>query len=278
MKAVIFAGGYGTRISEESGIRPKPMVEIGNKPMLWHILKIYSHHGINEFIICCGYKSYVIKEYFSNYFLHSADVTFDMCNNKMEIHNASSEPWKITLVETGENTMTGGRLKRVQAYLGNESFCLTYGDGVSDVDITSLIEFHKMHGADVTLTAVQQPGRFGAFNLGHDEIRINQFQEKPLNGETPWINGGFFVCESSVIDLIKDDSTIWEREPLETLARSGNLAAYRHNGFWQPMDTLRDKHYLEDLWKSGKAPWKIWGDNKSRALTNGVKQNILKYA
>ncbi|HYI77091.1 MAG TPA: glucose-1-phosphate cytidylyltransferase [Chryseolinea sp.] len=258
MKAVIFAGGYGTRISEESGVRPKPMVEIGNKPILWHILKIYSHHGINDFVICCGYKSYVIKEYFSNYFLHSADVTFDMQENKMEVHSAFSEPWKITLVDTGEDTMTGGRLKRVKKYIGDETFCLTYGDGVSDLDISKLIEFHKAQNTKATLTAVQQPGRFGAFTLGSKDVKISNFQEKPLNGESPWINGGFFVCEPSVLDLIKDDTTTWEREPLEVLASSGNLAAFKHSGFWHPMDTLRDKHYLEDLWKSGKAPWKKW--------------------
>jgi len=258
MKAVIFAGGYGTRISEESGVRPKPMVEIGHKPILWHILKIYSHYGINDFVICCGYKSYVIKEYFSNYFLHSADVTFDMRFNKMEVHNAFSEPWKITLVDTGEDTMTGGRLKRVKQYIGDEAFCLTYGDGVSDVDISKLIAFHKAQGTNATLTAVQQPGRFGAFTLGSQDVKVSNFQEKPLTGESPWINGGFFVCEPSVIDLIKDDTTTWEREPLEVLASSGNLSAFKHSGFWHPMDTLRDKHYLEDLWKSGKAPWKKW--------------------
>jgi glucose-1-phosphate cytidylyltransferase len=258
MKAVIFAGGYGTRISEESGVRPKPMVEIGNKPILWHILKIYSHYGINDFVICCGYKSYVIKEYFSNYFLHSADVTFDMQHNKMEVHNAFSEPWRVTLVDTGEDTMTGGRLKRVKQYIGNETFCLTYGDGVSDLDIGKLIAFHKEQGTNATLTAVQQPGRFGAFTLGSKDVKISKFQEKPLNGDSPWINGGFFVCEPAVLDLIKDDTTTWEREPLEVLASSGNLSAFKHSGFWHPMDTLRDKHYLEDLWKSGKAPWKKW--------------------
>ena len=258
MKAVIFAGGFGTRISEESGIRPKPMVEIGNKPILWHILKIYSHFGINDFVICCGYKSYVIKEYFSNYFLHNADVTFDIKNNKMEVHTTNAEPWKVTLVETGENTMTGGRLKRVKDYIGNETFCLTYGDGVSDVDIAGLVAFHKKNGAKVTLTAVQQPGRFGAFTLKQEDVKIMHFQEKPLTGESPWINGGFFVCEPSALDLIKDDNTTWEREPLEHLASSGNLAAFKHSGFWQAMDTLRDKNYLEDLWKSGKAPWKRW--------------------
>jgi glucose-1-phosphate cytidylyltransferase len=258
MKAVIFAGGYGTRISEESGVRPKPMVEIGNKPILWHILKIYSHYGINDFVICCGYKAYVIKEYFSNYFLHSADVTFDMQHNKMEVHSAFSEPWRVTLVDTGEDTMTGGRLKRVKQYIGDETFCLTYGDGVSDLDISKLIAFHKSQGTKATLTAVQQPGRFGAFTLGSKDVKISKFQEKPMNGDSPWINGGFFVCEPSVLDLIKDDTTTWEREPLEVLASSGNLSAFKHSGFWHPMDTLRDKHYLEDLWKSGKAPWKKW--------------------
>lgn len=258
MKAVIFAGGFGTRISEESGVRPKPMVEIGNKPILWHILKIYSHFGINDFVICCGYKSYVIKEYFSNYFLHSADVTFDMKHNKMEVHNAFSEPWKVTLVDTGEDTMTGGRLKRVKQYIGDETFCLTYGDGVSDVDISKLIEFHKKQGTKATLTAVQQPGRFGAFTLGAQDVKVSNFQEKPLTGDSPWINGGYFVCEPSVLDLIEGDKTTWEREPLEELASSGNLAAFKHSGFWHPMDTLRDKHYLEELWKSGKAPWKRW--------------------
>lgn len=276
MKAVIFAGGFGTRISEESGVRPKPMVEIGGKPILWHILKIYSHHGINDFVICCGYKSYVIKEYFSNYFLHGADVTFDLSNNKMEIHNANSDPWKITLVETGENTMTGGRLKRVSKYISDETFCLTYGDGVSDIDITRLLEFHQTQQCIVTLTAVQQPGRFGAFNLSADDTRINQFKEKPLNGDSPWINGGFFVCEPAVLDLIENDTTIWEREPLETLAHAGQLAAYRHSGFWQPMDTLRDRHYLEDLWRSGKAPWKIWQDKSVMPAETESKQ--LTYA
>jgi len=258
MKAVIFAGGYGSRISEESGIRPKPMVEIGNNPILWHILKIYSHHGINDFIICCGYKAYVIKEYFSNYFMHNADVTFDLRHNKMEVHNAFSEPWKITLVDTGEDTMTGGRLKRVKDFIGGETFLLTYGDGVSDVDITELVKFHKSQGAKATLTAVQQPGRFGAFTLGPEDVKIDNFQEKPLSGDSPWINGGFFVCEPEVMDLIDGDATIWERKPLETLAATGELSAFKHRGFWQPMDTLRDKHYLEDLWKGGKAPWKIW--------------------
>jgi glucose-1-phosphate cytidylyltransferase len=278
MKAVIFAGGYGTRISEESGIRPKPMVEVGHKPILWHILKIYSHFGINDFVICCGYKSYVIKDYFANYFLHSADVTFDMGLNNMEIHSNASEPWKVTLVETGEDTMTGGRLKRVKDYIGDETFCLTYGDGLSNLDIRALISFHRKQGTQATLTAVQQPGRFGVFNLTHDETLVSQFQEKPLNGDTPWINGGFFVCEPSVIDLVRDDSTVWEKEPLEILARSGNLSAFRHTGFWQPMDTLRDKCYLEDLWKSGKAPWKLWDDTVRRIHSREALDGILAYA
>lgn len=278
MKAVILAGGFGTRISEESGVRPKPMVEIGTKPILWHILKIYSHHGINDFIICCGYKSYVIKEYFANYFLHHADVTFKMGRNQMEIHNARSEPWTITLVETGENTMTGGRLKRVRNFIGDETFCLTYGDGVSDIDVTRLLAFHRSQQCFATLTAVQQPGRFGAFNLSGDEARINQFKEKPLNGDTPWINGGFFVCEPGVLDLVEDDTTIWEREPLEMLAQTGQLAAYRHSGFWQPMDTLRDKHYLDDLWKSGKAPWKVWDDKDVSSRNREVQSGQFTYA
>lgn len=278
MKAVIFAGGYGTRISEESGIRPKPMVEVGNKPILWHILKIYAHFGINDFVICCGYKSYVIKDYFANYFLHSADVTFDMGLNNMEIHSNASEPWKVTLVETGEDTMTGGRLRRVKDYIGDETFCLTYGDGLSNLDISGLIDFHRKQGTQATLTAVQQPGRFGVFNLAQDETLVNQFQEKPLSGDTPWINGGFFVCEPSVIDLVRDDTTIWEREPLEILARSGNLSAFRHAGFWQPMDTLRDKHYLEDLWRSGKAPWKVWDDNTKRTHSREPLDGVLAYA
>lgn len=278
MKAVIFAGGFGTRISEESGVRPKPMVEIGNKPILWHILKIYSCHGIHDFIICCGYKSYVIKEYFSNYFLHSADVTFDISRNQMEIHNARTEPWRITLVETGENTMTGGRLKRVKEFIGGETFFLTYGDGVSDVNISDLLQFHLSQQCIATLTAVQQPGRFGAFSLSGDDPRVSHFKEKPLNGDSPWINGGFFVCEPEVIDLIKDDTTIWEREPLELLAERGQLAAYRHNGFWQPMDTLRDKHYLEDLWKSGKAPWKIWDDQGAISKQRPTYSSQFTYA
>ncbi|GAB4425054.1 MAG: glucose-1-phosphate cytidylyltransferase [Chloroflexi bacterium OHK40] len=259
MKAVILAGGYGTRISEESGIRPKPMIEIGGKPILWHIMKIYSAHGINDFIICCGYKAYVIKEYFANYFLHTADVTFDMRYNSMQVHHAVTEPWKVTLVDTGEQTMTGGRLKRVREYIGSETFCMTYGDGVGNVDITGLIAFHREQRTLATLTAVQPPGRFGAFTLGEDQSRISSFKEKPQgDGEGAYINGGFFVLEPKVLDYVADDSTVWEREPMEGLARDGQLAAYRHNGFWQPMDTLRDKHYLEELWARGQAPWKVW--------------------
>jgi glucose-1-phosphate cytidylyltransferase len=257
MKAVILAGGYGTRISEESAIRPKPMVEIGNRPILWHIMKIYSAHGINEFIICCGYKGHMIKEYFANYYLHHADVTFDMRENRMTVHHTKIEPWQVTLVDTGENTMTGGRIKRIQPYVGNETFCLTYGDGVSDVDIRALIAYHREQGVTVTLTAVQPPGRFGAFSLSEGQTLIESFKEKP-KGDGAYINGGFFVVEPAAFDLIAGDETVWEREPLEQLAQRGQLAAYRHHGFWHPMDTLRDKNFLEGLWQSGQAPWKIW--------------------
>jgi glucose-1-phosphate cytidylyltransferase len=255
MKAVILAGGLGTRISEESSLRPKPMIEIGGKPILWHVMKIYSAHGINDFIICLGYRGYMIKEYFSNYALHMSDVTIDMKTNKMEIHNSSAEPWRVTLVDTGENTMTGGRLKRVAQYLNGEDFCFTYGDGVGDVDITREIAFHKAQGTLATLTATQPPGRFGALNM--DQHKIISFQEKP-QGDGGWINGGFFVLSPKVIDYIEGDDTIWEREPMERLAVEGNMTAYRHHGFWQPMDTLRDKNHLEELWASGKAPWKTW--------------------
>ncbi len=257
MKAVILAGGYGTRISEESAIRPKPMVEIGGKPILWHIMKIYSAHNINEFIICCGYKGHMIKEYFANYYLHHADVTFDMRSNRMTVHHTQIEPWQVTLVDTGEQTMTGGRIKRIRSYVGDETFCLTYGDGVSDVNIRALIAYHREQGATVTLTAVQPPGRFGAFTLAEDQTRIESFKEKP-SGDGAYINGGFFVVEPAAFDLIAGDDTVWEREPLEQLAQRGELAAYRHHGFWHPMDTLRDKNYLEGLWQSGHAPWKIW--------------------
>jgi len=257
MKVVILAGGYGTRISEESGVRPKPMVEIGGNPILWHIMKIYSSYGLNDFIICCGYKSYVIKEYFANYHLRSADITFDLASNAMQIHRNDAEPWKVTLVDTGESTMTGGRLKRVEKYLGDGTFCLTYGDGLSDVNIKELIAFHKAQSTLATLTAVQPPGRFGAFSLEHDKTKIGTFKEKP-HGDGAWVNGGYFVLESSVIDYIGGDATIWEKEPLESLAERGMLSAYKHHGFWQPMDTLRDKHVLEELWQTGKAPWKKW--------------------
>ncbi len=255
MKAVILAGGMGTRISEETSVRPKPMIEVGGKPILWHILKLYSAHGITDFVICLGYKGYMIKEYFANYFMHMSDITFDMAANKMEVHDAKAEPWKVTLVDTGENTMTGGRLKRVQKYLGDDDFCFTYGDGVGDVDITKLIATHKQHNRLSTVTATQPPGRFGALKL--EDGRIAGFQEKP-QGDGGWINGGFFVLSPKVIDYITDDSTIWEREPLETLAQAGQMTAYLHDGFWQPMDTLRDKVQLEELWAGGKAPWKVW--------------------
>jgi glucose-1-phosphate cytidylyltransferase len=257
MKAVILAGGLGTRLSEETSIKPKPMVEVGGQPILWHIMKIYSAHGVNDFIVCCGYKGYVIKEYFANYFLRMSDVTFDMRFNQMNIHSGNAEPWRVTLVDTGENTMTGGRLKRVREHVGNSTFCFTYGDGVSSVDITQLIQQHKTEGTLATLTAVQPPGRFGAISLGQEQTRINQFHEKP-GGDGAWINGGYFVLEPEVIDYIADDSIMWEQEPLTKLAQDGQLSAYKHSGFWQPMDTLKDKNYLEDLWKKDKAPWKIW--------------------
>lgn len=255
MKTVILAGGLGSRISEESIIRPKPMIEIGGRPILWHIMKIYSAHGLTEFVICLGYKGYLVKEYFANYFLHMSDVTFDMASNRMEVHQKHAEPWKVTLVDTGESTMTGGRLKRIQEYIGDETFCATYGDGVSDVDITRLIDFHRKQGTLATLTAIQPPGRFGA--LQFDRSLITSFQEKPT-GEGGWINGGFFVLSPKVFDLIEGDQTIWERAPMERLASTGQLSAYRHDGFWQPMDTLRDKMHLEELWAAGKAPWMVW--------------------
>jgi glucose-1-phosphate cytidylyltransferase len=257
MKVVILAGGYGTRISEESGVRPKPMVEIGGKPILWHIMKIYSAHGLNDFIICCGYKSHVIKDFFANYYLRSADVTFDLAKNTLQVHRSEAEPWSVTLVDTGESTMTGGRLKRVKDYIGDGTFCLTYGDGLSDVNIKDLIAFHKTQGTLATLTAVQPPGRFGAFSLGQDNARISTFKEKP-HGDGAWVNGGYFVLESAALDYINDDSTVWEKEPLESLAADGFLSAYKHHGFWQPMDTLRDKHVLEELWQANRAPWKKW--------------------
>ncbi len=255
MKAVILAGGLGTRISEETHLRPKPMIEIGGRPILWHIMKIYSAHKIHEFVICVGYKGYIIKEYFANYFLHMSDVTFDMANNQMEVHHRHAEPWRVTIVDTGEETMTGGRLRRVRDYLGDETFCFTYGDGVSDVDITSLVKYHREQGREATVTAVQPPGRYGALHI--ESGRVLEFQEKPV-GDGAWINGGFFVVEPKAIDRIAGDETTWERAPLESLARDRQLAAFHHRGFWRPMDTLRDKVQLEELWASGKAPWKIW--------------------
>jgi glucose-1-phosphate cytidylyltransferase len=256
LKAVILAGGLGTRISEETYFKPKPMIEIGGKPILWHVMKTYSHHGINEFVICCGYKGYVIKEYFANYFLHMSDVTFDMEHNQMQVHQRYAEPWKVTLVDTGEETMTGGRLKRVADYVKEEeSFCLTYGDGVSDVNITDLIAFHKAQDVKATVTATIPPGRFGALEIKGN--KVSSFMEKP-KGDGAMINGGFFVLSPKVLDYIVDDQTIWERGPLERLSEEGDLAAFPHHGFWQPMDTLRDKMHLEELWQSGKAPWKLW--------------------
>lgn len=256
MKAVILAGGLGTRLSEETGVRPKPMVEIGGRPILWHILKIYSQHGINDFIVCCGYKGYLIKEYFANYFLHMSDVTFDMRENRMQVHQSVAEPWRVTLVDTGDNAGTGGRLRKVESYLnGEDAFCMTYGDGVSNIDIAATIAFHRQHGKKVTLTAVQPPGRFGAL-----EIRgttITSFQEKP-QGEGGWINGGFFVLSPTVLAEIHDEASMFEQQPLESLSSKHQVEAFLHRGFWQAMDTLRDKHRLEELWASGRAPWKTW--------------------
>ena len=255
MKAVILAGGYGTRLSEETTVRPKPMVEIGGKPILWHIMKIFSAYGIHEFIVCCGYKGDMIKEYFSKYFLQMSDITFDMKDNKMKVHTNGADPWKVTLVDTGEKTMTGGRLKRVKAYLDDDSFCFTYGDGVSDINVRDLIEFHKKNNTLATITAVQPPGRFGILGLSGD--KVTSFREKP-RGDGAWINGGFFVLKPEAINYIPDDSTVWEDEPLKKMAEDENLSAFRHYGFWQPMDTLRDRQVLEELWRSGKAPWKVW--------------------
>lgn len=254
MKAVILAGGLGTRISEESHLKPKPMIEIGGHPILWHIMKIYSHHGINDFVICLGYKGYVIKEFFANYFLHTSNVTFDMANNQMEVHQRYAEPWRVTLIDTGHDTMTGGRLARVRPYLDDQTFCLTYGDGVADLDIGATIAFHRQHGKKATITAIQPPGRYGALNM--DGERVLSFQEKPA-GDGSWINGGFFVLEPSVIDYVDGPATIWEDKPLVTLAQEGELMSYRHHGFWQAMDTLRDKNQLNDLWQN-TPPWKVW--------------------
>jgi glucose-1-phosphate cytidylyltransferase len=255
MKCVILAGGLGTRISEESHLRPKPMIEIGGKPIIWHIMKIYSGHGIQDFVICLGYKGYIIKEYFANYFLHMSDVTIDMAHNKLEVHQKGAEPWKVTLVDTGDNTQTGGRLKRVARYIGDDHFCFTYGDGVADVDIKALVAFHRSRKVKATLTAVQPPGRFGALVL-QDKL-VASFREKP-EGDGGWINGGFFVLSPEVLDYVAGDDTVWEREPLERLAKERSLAAYLHRGFWQPMDTLRDKNHLEEVWATGRAPWKTW--------------------
>ena len=257
MKAVILAGGMGTRLSEESGVRPKPLVEIGTRPILWHIMKIYSAHGIDDFVICCGYKGHLIKEYILDYARNMSDLTVDMSTGKVTSLRQRSEPWRVTLVDTGEQTMTGGRLRRVREHVGNETFCLTYGDGVSDIDIRASIEFHRKSGRLATLAAVQPPGRFGAFTLHQDDSRITSFREKP-EGDNAWINGGFFVLEPGVFDYIESDATVWEREPMERLAQDGKLGAYRHTGYWQNMDTLRDKNVLEDLWSSGSPPWKIW--------------------
>ncbi len=254
MKAIILAGGFGTRISEESHLKPKPMIEIGGMPILWHIMKMYGHYGITEFVICCGYKGYVIKEYFSNYFLHMSDVTIDMASNKVEVHQRNAEPWRVTLVNTGETTQTGGRIARVRDHI-NGTFCLTYGDGVGNIDIGSLIEFHRTQQTECTITAIQPDGRFGAIEI--EGARVNAFLEKP-QGDGRWVSGGFFVCEPSVLNRISGDETIWEREPLESLAAERQLAVYRHQGFWAAMDTLRDKTFLEKLWASGEAPWKVW--------------------
>ncbi len=257
MKAVILAGGLGTRLSEETDLKPKPLVEIGGKPILWHIMKIYSSHGVNEFIICCGYKGYLLKEYFSNYSLHQSDITVSLQENTLNVHQNKSEPWKITLVDTGENTMTGGRLKRISEYVRNEeSFCFTYGDGIGNINISDLIQFHKSHAKQATITATRPPGRYGALKFGSKNI-VESFQEKP-DGDGSWINGGFFVLNPSTINLVKDDQTIWEEEPLSNLAKNNELYAYKHNGFWQPMDTLREKILLNNLWNKGNAPWKTW--------------------
>ena len=254
MKVVILAGGLGTRISEESHLRPKPMIEIGGKPVLWHIMKIYSHYGINDFVICLGYKGYIVKEYFANYFLHMSNVTFDMARNHMEVHEHNAEPWRVTLVDTGQDTLTGGRLKQVRDYVGDETFCFTYGDGVTDLDIGATLKFHRDHGKKATVTAIQPPGRYGALNL--EGAAVRSFQEKPA-GDGAWINGGFFVLEPSVFDYIHGDQTSWESQPLQQLAQEGQLMSYQHSGFWQAMDTLRDKNHLEELWNSNP-PWKVW--------------------
>jgi len=255
MKAVILAGGLGTRISEETGSRPKPMVEVGGKPLLWHLMKIYTAHGICDFVVCVGHKGYVVKEYFANYFLHTSDVTFDVRRNSMEVHQRKAEPWRVTVVDTGENTMTGGRLKRVRPYLSRGTFCMTYGDGLGNVDIRGAISFHRRSRKLATVTAVQPPGRFGAISIARG--RVTRFVEKP-HGDSGWINGGFFVLEPAALDFVAGDDTIWEKEPMRKLAQAGQMAAFLHHGFWQPMDTLREKQLLEDLWRTGRAPWKLW--------------------
>ncbi len=259
MKAVILAGGYGTRISEESAVRPKPMVGIGDQPILWHIMKTYASHGITDFIVACGYKGFMIKDYFSRMFLSGADVTFDLANNTAEYHHRKVEPWRVTCVDTGQETMTGGRLLRVREYLDDETFCMTYGDGVCNIDITAEIDFHRQSGSLATMAAVMAPGRFGAFTLEHDQVEVTHFQEKP-HGDGAWINGGYFVLEPKVLDYIESDAEVWERRPLQQLAHEGQLNAFRHEDFWHPMDTLRDKHVLEDLWSKNNAPWKVWKD------------------
>ena len=259
MKAVILAGGLGTRISEETIIKPKPMIEIGGLPILWHVMKIYSHYGINDFIICCGYKGYIIKEYFSNYFLHTSDVSFDFASNDCKYHKTKAEPWKVTLVDTGDETQTGGRISKIKEYLDDDDiFCLTYGDGLADININKLIEYHKSHQRLATITATIPPGRFGSLSIDKDSS-VSKFMEKPKSNDS-YINGGFFVLSKDVMDLIKDDETLWEKEPLEALAKDGQLAAFKHDGFWQPMDTLREKIYLEELWRSKEAPWKVWDE------------------
>lgn len=257
MKTVILAGGYGTRLSEETALRPKPLIEIGGKPILWHIMKIYSAHGLNDFVICLGFKGYAVKEFFANYFLHMSDVTIDLAHNKLEVHHSHAEPWRVTLVDTGENTMTGGRIKRIQPYIDGDEFCLTYGDGVGNVDITNLLDFHRKEGVLATLTATQPPGRFGALKIS--KKRVTSFREKP-DGDGAWVNSGFFVCSKEVFGYIESDATVWEREPLERLAKERRLATFLHRGFWQPVDTLRDKTLLQALWERNEAPWKIWED------------------
>jgi glucose-1-phosphate cytidylyltransferase len=256
MKVVLLAGGLGTRLSEETALRPKPMVEIGGMPILWHIMKIYSSHGYNDFVVCLGYRGYLIKEYFTNYFLHKSDVTIDLSTNVLSVHDSQAEPWKITLVDTGNESMTGGRIKRIRQHIGNEPFLLTYGDGVSDVNITELVQYHQTTGKYCTVTSVQPSGRFGALNIS-DTNEVISFMEKP-RGDGSWINGGFFVCEPAVFDYIEGDDTTWEKEPMENIAREGQMNTYKHNGFWKPMDTLRDKHELENEWSSGSAKWKVW--------------------